>query len=81
VKVPASQPDRGIAATRKSERHEFDHETAACRRGMERRINVGMPDDLHRALRMYCAQHRLTMRQVIVELLKRLLLGGEKPPA
>ncbi len=48
---------------------------------MERRINVGMPDDLHRALRMYCAQHRLTMRQVIVELLKRLLLGGEKPPA
>jgi len=47
---------------------------------MDRRINVNLPDDLHRELRMYCVQHRVTMREVIIEALRRLLLGNEKPP-
>ena len=41
--------------------------------GMDQRINVNLPHDIHMALRVYCIQQRRTMGEVIIEALTRLL--------
>ena len=48
-------------------------EPLLCTSGMDQRINVNLPQDVHRALRVYCVERGLTMAEVIIAALKRLL--------
>lgn len=41
------------------------------------RINITVPREVHTALRVYCVEHRLTIAEVVVEALTRLL--AEEP--
>jgi hypothetical protein len=37
------------------------------------RINITVPREVHTALRVYCVEHRLTIAEVVVEAVTRLL--------
>ncbi len=48
---------------------------------MERRINISLPSEVHKALRTYGVQHGKTMADVIVEALRQFLAEEERRPS
>jgi hypothetical protein len=49
--------------------------------GMNQRINVSLPQNVHRALRVYCVERRLTMAEVIIEALTQTFAPAVATPA
>lgn len=49
-----------------------------CNRRMSGRINISVPKDVHTAARLYCVAHGITMADLVVEALKRLLANEQK---
>ena len=49
-------------------------------RNAERKIHVRMGEDLHKRLRIRCAEVDTTIQDYVVELLGRELSTGKRPP-
>ena len=45
---------------------------------MERRINITLPEQTHKMLRMYCVQNDMTMAQAVIEALQGLLSDEQR---
>jgi plasmid stability protein len=49
-------------------------------RNAERKIHIRMGEDLHKRLRIRCAELDTTLQDYVVELLARELSTGKRPP-
>jgi hypothetical protein len=49
-------------------------------RNTERKIHIRMGEDLHKLLRIRCAELDTTIQDYVVELLGRELATGKRPP-
>lgn len=44
----------------------------------DKRLNISIPDDLHKRFKIYCVQHGLDMTAVITRLIEKVVAKQEK---